>query len=211
MSLGAVPPLVEMLAHGSRRLKEGAAACLAALGTHDAYQVQIAQAGAIPLLIMLLQKGGPAGREAAALALCNLSWHIDIQSEIARAGGLAPLAAVLVNVDRQTTPGAAAAAAGAVDNLTAVSDENKTLFAAAGVISPLVLLSLTSDREQTDRKGRFGEIPHGKALAAQALRNLSAIPELRVEVEVVTKELQAQKARAHPFCGQRCACVPKRL
>lgn len=196
MSLGAVGPLVEMLAHGGRRLKEGAAACLAALGTHDVYQTDIAEAGAIPLLVGLMLKGGPAGREAAALALCNLSWHIDVQGEIVRAGGVPAFAAVLVNADRQTTPGAAAAAAGAVDNLTAVSDENKAKFAAAGVIGPLVLMSQSPDPEQAARQGRFGEIPHGKALAAQALRNLSAIPELKVEVEEMTEDVQERKERA---------------
>lgn len=194
VATGAVPPLVEMLAHGNRKLKEGAAAALAALGTHDSYQAIIANAGAIPLLVALLLKGGPSGREAAALALCNLSWHIDIQVLICRAGGVAAFAAVLANADRHTTPGAAAAAAGAVDNLTAVSDANKAKFAAAGVILPLVAMSQNPEAAPVG-PGRFGEIPSGKTLAAQALRNLSAVPELKVDVEIATKEMLALRVR----------------
>eukprot|EP00667_Euglena_gracilis_P004039 EG_transcript_4060 len=135
--VGAVDPLVALLASKSEVQAAGAAFCLGTLGHRIEDKLVIAAAGALPPLVRLLASGRGEVYTAAVKSLQNLLDHPANQDTVAAAGGIPALLRLLRNDADPTRRDALAAllpfalrpepcrrlvAAGAVDRFVALLD-----------------------------------------------------------------------------------------
>ena len=186
---GAVSAVAGLLSTptSNAKLREAAAATIAALGCRDVLQVALAEAGVVPHLVSLLQRGTADGKDAAVSALCALSWHADVAVLIDRAGALPAITKWLLS--RKASPAGAAACAGALDNLTLTNgDARNAVASTAGAIECLVEMELAPESETPPPPEDVADIRACADAAAACLRNLAS-------VSAHAKVIEAERAK----------------
>lgn len=139
---GAIPILVDMIAHGTDKCKEHAAGLLKNLLIHNAAnKIAIAEEGAILPFLALLREGTEYAKRQAGAAVWGLAFddvedHPDILTE---AGEVLPLVHLLKNGNDLVKEQVARS----LGTLAYSDDANRASIVEAGAIPPLVQLLQT--------------------------------------------------------------------
>ena len=151
---GAIPPLVQLLSHGTPEAQCASAGALAAIAAgQEEHQTAIVQSGGVLPLVMLIKTGSAKVQELAAAALGALDKHVSQQAAIIKAGAIPPLVAMV----KGASASAQASAARALANIANHSREAQDAIAKAGTV-PMLLALLLQGKAQMPAAGALAKL-----------------------------------------------------